>query len=121
MQAVPATAGCGIIQCNSQIVFSHEPVESGPGLLKPTIFSGRPKSFEASGHSPSGFERLLVKAALLLSATIKTLRPDRNKMGIPQRTLRFAQPIECSQRHGYHRDIGTATACSQNRLRQSGV
>src|SRR6185436_9870828 len=108
-------------QGNLQIVLAHEPVESRPGLREPTILARRPVSFEAGGHRTPGFQRLLVKAGLCLSSTIEALRADTDKMGILRGMLGLAQPVERSEPGRHHRSIGTVTASSQHRLRQSGV
>ena len=40
MQAVPATAGFGIVKRKLQIVVAQEPVEGRPGFTAPAIVSG---------------------------------------------------------------------------------
>ncbi len=81
MQAVPATAGFGIVKRKLQIVVAQEPVESRPGFAAPAIVSGHAVSLQTGGHRAGGFNRLLIEASLFSALAIKPLRADRAQSG----------------------------------------
>src|ERR1700686_75061 len=121
MQSVPATAGCGIIKRQLQIVVAEEPVESRPGFAVPAPVSSYAVCLQTRGHRAGSFKGLLVEASFLATLTIKTLRTDRNKVAVGFAALLFQQPIERFEAGGKHTIIRARGTHQQQDLGHSRV
>ena len=121
MQAVPATAGDGIIKRKLQIVVAEKPVESRPRFAAPTAVAGYAVRLQTSGNRAGGFKRLLIEAGLFATLAIEALRTDRNKVAVGFAALHFQQPIQRFQAGGNHAIIRAGRTHQQQGLRQSRV
>src|SRR5579863_6157720 len=102
MQAVPTSAGCGVIQRQLQVVVAEEPIESRPRCTAPLDVTGYTVRLQASRNRACGFERLLIETRLLTTPAIEALRADRNKVTGGFTPLHFQQPVQGFQADGNH-------------------
>ena len=77
VQAVPTTAGDGIVQGDLQIIVSQEPVEGSPRFLAPTIVSSYAIGFETSRNRAARFKGLFDRSGLAHRPCGKTLANRR--------------------------------------------
>jgi hypothetical protein len=76
MQAVSATAGCGIIKRQLQIVFAEEPIESRPRFALPAAITCYTVGLQTRRNRAGSFEWLLIETGLLTILAIEALRTD---------------------------------------------
>src|SRR5208282_2696498 len=94
MQAVAATSGSRIVECDLQIIVSQEPIEGGPCLFAPAALSRGAISLQTCRDHRTGFHRLLIEARLLARLGIKALRSDGDEMALELTMLDADQPIQ---------------------------
>ena len=66
VQAIPATARCGIINRNLQVVPAQKPAEYPLCFFKPEAIFSEPENFKAGRDSRASFYRLLIEALSLI-------------------------------------------------------
>src|SRR5580658_3870415 len=102
MKPVAAATSHRIIKRKLQIVVAQEPVECRPGLVAPAAITCYAVRLQIRRYRAGSLKWLLIKARLLATLAIKTLRPDRHKVAIAFRALRCSEPVQRFEARGDH-------------------
>src|ERR1700677_3663198 len=94
MKPVTAATTDAIIKGKLEVIVAKKPIERRPGILAPATITGYTVGLQTRRYRTSRFKWLLVETRLITTLAIKTLRPNRDKVAIHFRALRFGEPVQ---------------------------